>query len=110
MKKGKKETNYLDERHDTIRRYIISLLEEYNLSLREIARYARIPEKDVEFHLKHIKKTINKGERRLNIESARCETCGFVFKKRERLTNPTRCPLCRGRMINPMLFSMDKKT
>ncbi len=110
MKKEKKEAHYPDERHDTIRRYIISLLEEYTLSLREISRYARIPEKDVAFHLDHIRKTVNKGKSRLNIESARCEACGFVFKKREKLTNPTRCPLCRSRLIMPMHFSMDKTT
>ncbi|MCX8111145.1 MAG: hypothetical protein N3D15_07845 [Syntrophorhabdaceae bacterium] len=97
------------ERHDTIRKNIISLLEEYTLTAREISHYIRIPEKDVASHLEHIKKTLNRGEERLIIESARCETCNFVFKKRDRLTNPARCPLCRGRLINPMLFSIEKR-
>jgi len=98
-----------DERHDTIRKDIISLLEEYTLSAREISRYIKIQEKDVASHLEHIRKTLNKGGDRLIIESARCETCNFVFKKRDRLTNPARCPLCRGRLSSPMLFSIEKK-
>lgn len=104
-----KEPPVPDERHDTIRQHIIALLEEYMLSAREISQYARIPEKDVPFHLEHIRKTMNKGNRQLVIESARCETCNFVFKKRGRVTNPGRCPMCRGRLIHPMLFAIHKK-
>lgn len=108
-KKKIKMPAFPDERHDTIRRDIISLLEEYTLTAREISHYIRIPEKDVASHLEHIRKTLNKAEGRLVIEAASCETCNFVFKKRDRLTNPARCPMCRSRLINPMMFSIQKR-
>jgi len=51
-----KNTFVPEERHETIRRYIMALLEEYTLSAREIARYLKIPQKDVPNHIEHIKK------------------------------------------------------
>ncbi|HPP06473.1 MAG TPA: hypothetical protein PLW88_03825, partial [Syntrophorhabdaceae bacterium] len=101
-----KNTIAPEERHETVRRYIMALLEEYTLSAREIARYLKIPEKDVPNHMAHIKKTMNRLERQLIIISARCEQCGFVFKKRDRLTTPGKCPICKGRFITPILFKI----
>lgn len=97
-----------EERHETIRKYIMALLEEYTLSAREIARYLKIPEKDVPNHIEHIKKTMMRSEKQLVVESARCEQCDFVFKKRERLTTPGKCPICKGRLIKPILFKIIK--
>jgi len=103
-----KNTFVPEERHETIRRYIMALLEEYTLSAREIARYLKIPQKDVPNHIEHIKKTMNRTERQLIIESARCEQCNFIFKKRGKLTTPGKCPICKGRLIRPILFRIVK--
>lgn len=108
MNVKEKENIIPEERHETIRKYIVALLEEYTLSAREIARYLKIPEKDVPNHIEHIKKSMGNKEKHLKILSARCETCNFVFKKRERLTTPGKCPMCKGRLISPILFSIEK--
>jgi predicted Zn-ribbon and HTH transcriptional regulator len=106
VKKRPKEPPEPMERYDTIRKYIIALLEEYTLSAKDISTYVRIPEKDVYDHLAHIKKTINKGNLHLVVQHAQCEKCGFVFKKRDRLTRPSKCPICHSSLIQTPLFSI----
>ncbi len=108
MKKKAKEPPEPVERYDTIRKYMVSLLEEYSFSAKEIAAYLGIPESDVCGHLEHIKKSINKSKRRLDVISASCTKCGFVFTKREKLSKPGKCPLCHNALINPPLFSIYK--
>jgi predicted Zn-ribbon and HTH transcriptional regulator len=43
------------------------------------------------------------------VEPARCQVCGFVFKKRDRLTSPGRCPSCRSSRIEEPLFTIQKR-
>lgn len=40
----------------------------------------------------------------LEITPAECRNCGFVFAKRERLTSPGKCPVCRNEAILDPLF------
>jgi transcriptional regulator len=94
------------ERHDTIRRKITSLLDEGPRTARDLALDLRIPEKEIYDHLEHIRKTTHKGERRLSMEPAACERCGFVFSKRGRLKRPGRCPMCRAESIKEPVFSL----
>ncbi|MCX7966766.1 MAG: hypothetical protein N2596_09100 [Syntrophorhabdaceae bacterium] len=105
-KNTSKDTSVPQERYETLRKYIIALLEEHTLSAREIARFLKIPEKDVPNHIEHIKKTLNRKEKQLIIHSAQCEECNFVFKKREKFSTPGKCPICRGRRIRPILFKI----
>jgi transcriptional regulator len=107
MRKKIKEPPTPVERYNTIRRYIVSLLEDNNtLSARDISIYLRIQEKDVSSHLEHIRKTLNKNNQHLAVIPAQCEKCGFVFIKRTRLTKPGKCPICHSSLINPQLFSI----
>ena len=106
MRKRIKEPQTPLERSNTIRRYIITLLEEYTLSAKDISVYMRIPEKDVSGHLEHIRKTLSKINRRLVVVPAQCEKCGFVFKKRDRLTKPSKCPICHDSLVKPPFFSI----
>jgi len=107
MKRGKfKESHIPVARVNTIRQHIISLLREYALSAKEISLYLKISEKDVCDHLKHIKRTINKGNIHLTMKPAQCEQCGFEFKKRERFSKPTKCPICHSSLIYSPLFSI----
>lgn len=96
-------------RKETIRQKIMSVLEGRILSARDISSEVRISEKEVYEHLSHIQKTISKSDRTLTITPAECKKCGFVFKKRERLNKPGKCPICHGEAIKESLFSILQK-
>jgi len=106
MKIKPKEPFILPEKHDTIRQEIISALMERALSVREISAEVRISEKEVVDHLEHIRIAVRKSKGRLLIIPAECKKCGFKFKKRERLTKPGKCPICRNKYIQEPHFSI----
>ncbi len=108
MKKKSKEPFVPLERQMTIRHKIILLLVGKTLSAKEISADVRVSEKGVYEHLEHIQKTINKKEHNLIITPAVCKKCGFIFRKRDRLKKPSKCPVCRSEIIQEPLFSVRK--
>lgn len=108
MKRKSKEPFVPVERQETIRQQIISLLEGNTLSAKDISADIRVSEKEVYEHLEHIQRTINKTKHNFVIMPAVCKKCGFIFRKRERLKKPGRCPICRGELIQEPLFSVRK--
>lgn len=106
MRKRPKEPFIPVERHETVRQKIISALDGQTLSAKEISGNVSIPEKEVYEHLEHIQRTISKRNRNLIITPAECIKCGFVFRKRERLKKPGKCPVCRSELIEEPLFSI----
>lgn len=93
-------------RGETVRQRIVDLLRGGPLTSREISAEAGIRGKEVPRHLEHIRKSLQRGEGRLEIEPAGCRSCGFAFSKRERLDRPGRCPVCRGESIAEPRFSI----
>lgn len=91
-------------REETIRKSIVDLIEVQSLSAKEISGSVRISEKEVFDHLEHIRKTIRKQNRKVEIKPPRCKQCGFVFKKRERLKKPGKCPICKSETIEEASF------
>ncbi len=106
MKKKTKKPFIPTERQETIRQKIISLLEGQSLYAKEISADVRASEKEVYGHLEHIQRTINKKEYNLIITPAECRKCGFVFRKRDRLKKPGKCPVCHNEFIQEPLFSI----
>ncbi|MBI5640985.1 MAG: transcriptional regulator [Nitrospirae bacterium] len=106
MKKKQREAFIPEERHETIRREIISLIERDSLSAREISGQVRISEKEVYSHLEHIQKTMSKKDHHLFITPSECLKCGFIFRKRDRIKKPGKCPVCRGELIQEPFFSI----
>jgi len=108
LKAGKKPEAAQKTGADTVRRNIMALLSAGDgfLSAQEISGQIRIPEKDVYIHLEHIRRTARRSRQELKVLPARCNTCGFVFKKRNRLFKPGRCPVCRRQHISPPAFSL----
>lgn len=96
-----------EERFETVRHYIAALLEEGTYSAKELSQVIRIPEKDVCDHLEHLQRTLGKGDRHLVVICASCRHCGFVFKKRDRLTKPGKCPSCRSIHIQAPAFHIE---
>ena len=106
MKIKPKKPYFPQEKHDTFRQEIISVLTRRTLSAREISAEVGISEKEVVDHLGHIRIAVRKSKESLMIIPAECKKCGFKFKKRERLTKPGKCPICRHKHIQEPRFSI----
>jgi hypothetical protein len=82
----------------TIRKEIADLLQKESLDLRGISQILRIREKEVLDHLQHIARSVH--PRKLAMDPAACLRCGFVFRKRERFSPPSRCPICKSESVS----------
>lgn len=69
-------------------------------TLHELSAEVRVSERELPDHLTHLAKSLKRDGLRLEVFSARCLGCGFLFDKRERFTRPGKCPVCRGRRIS----------
>ena len=87
------------EQLETLRQRILCLLREGPVTAREISEQAGLAEHDVADHLEHIRHSLQRQGTPLVVQPAECKKCGFQFSKRQRLTRPGRCPLCRGESI-----------
>lgn len=89
----------LKGRKETIRQEIIRLLKENKLSAKDLSKIVQISEKEVYYQLEFISKSEN-----LQLEPSICKSCGFIFKKREKIKKPSKCPLCKKESITEPLF------
>jgi predicted Zn-ribbon and HTH transcriptional regulator len=89
----------------TLRKKIAETLKEKSLDLRKISQLFGIKERDALDHLIHIERSVY--PRRLTVEPAFCQQCGFSFKKRTRLSTPSRCPVCKSEHISPPRFRIN---
>jgi hypothetical protein len=87
----------------TVRQSIIFVLKEQPVSAKMISQAVGIREKEVYEHLTHIARSRSLGGKFVLIPST-CRDCGYVFRKRDRLTPPGRCFLCRSEAITSPLF------
>ena len=92
----------------TPRQAIKELLLEQPCSALEISQFLSLSEKEVLDHLAHLARAPGPGLV-FHITPATCKHCGFTFKKRERLTSPSRCPLCRGESIRRPRFALARQ-
>ena len=76
------------------------------VSARDLSQRIGLSEREVTGHLRHLQKSLKKSARRLHLTPPRCLDCAFVFRKRERLTRPGRCPVCRSTHLSDPLFSL----
>jgi predicted Zn-ribbon and HTH transcriptional regulator len=82
---------------------MIELLDNKEMSAREISQTIGIREKEVYAHLSHIARSVTAQRKKLMIIPAECLGCGFVFENRKRFTRPSRCPECKSEHIqNPV--------
>lgn len=88
----------------TLRKEIAAAIEREALDLREISQQFRIREREVLDHLRHISRSAH--PKRLVMQPAQCQRCGFSFKKRDRLNTPSRCPLCKSESISPPRYQI----
>jgi predicted Zn-ribbon and HTH transcriptional regulator len=94
---------------ETLRRAISELIRDEPLSARELSERAHLKEKEVYGHLEHIRQSLHAQGSNLAVTPAECRSCGFVFSKRERLTPPGKCPICRSETIFEPLFAIRQR-
>ncbi|MHB8764070.1 MAG: transcriptional regulator [Deferrisomatales bacterium] len=87
----------------SVRQELLARLREGPRTLRELAAELGLREKEAAEHLGHARRSLGPGER-LHEDPAECLSCGFSFRKRDRLTTPGRCPRCRGERVRPARF------
>ena len=87
----------------TIRQELLARLREGPVGLRELYRELGLREAEVAEHLTHAVRSFDRGGR-LGETPAQCLSCGFSFRKRDRVTTPGRCPRCRAERIRPPTF------
>ncbi|MEW6658544.1 MAG: transcriptional regulator [Thermodesulfobacteriota bacterium] len=92
----------------TSRQAIREVLLDQPRSALEISQLLALPEKEVLAHLNHLARAPGPGLH-FQITPAACKSCGFIFRKRERLTSPSRCPVCRHESIRRPRFALAKK-
>lgn len=90
---------------NTIRQAIRELLQEQAFSALELSQRLSLPEKEIYEHLQHVVRAPGAGCR-FQLIPAVCRKCGFTFSKRERLTVPSRCPICRQQSIKRPRFAL----
>ena len=89
----------------TRRQQIAQILRTGRANVQDIARKLQVPIKQVLDDLAHVKKSVRPGEKWV-VEDAECTACGFVFRGRERLGTPSRCPECRSEQIRDAAFEI----
>lgn len=90
----------------TVRQRIIETLKAGMVTAKDISKAVGIREKEVLEHLPHVAMSAGRTMR-LVVEPSVCVKCGFVFKKRERFTTPSRCPICRSEEITETRYGLN---
>ena len=98
-----------DDHPSTLRQRILELLLEETLTVRDLSKTLGASEREVLHHLPYVARSAAHS-RRFLIIPALCLNCGFEFKKRDRLTTPGKCPLCRSPRISPPAFHVSSSS
>lgn len=89
----------------TRRQQIATWLAERAYTLDELVRACGVSKAVVAEDIRHIARSLP-APRRLRVEPSVCRRCGFTFSKRDRVTDPSRCPRCRNEWISPQAFQI----
>lgn len=108
MRVKRKDPFVPPERHETLRQEIIFALGGDPLTAKDLSALVKVSEREVCDHLAHIQRQLGRTQRELVIIPAACRKCGFQFKKRNRITKPGRCPVCRGESLDAPSFAVRK--
>ena len=85
----------------TRRQELTELLAQREASFDELRRDLGVSVRLLEDDLRHVDRSLHRGERRLVVTPPRCEGCGFAFARRhpKRFHTPGRCPRCRSERV-----------
>jgi len=85
-----------EEHSRTLRQEMAALLEEREMTARDLSRALRICEKEVYDHLNHVGRSALTQGKKLVLLPFKCLACGYTFEDRKRLSRPGRCPRCKS--------------
>ena len=88
----------------TRREEIIQMLCKEFFSIQELANHFRTTVNDILEDFEHIKLSIK--PKQLVQKPAFCIKCGFVFKDRNKIKKPSKCPRCKSEWITPQRFKI----
>jgi len=80
------------------------------MTAHDLSRELRQSEQEILKHLPHVARSLASTKRRLVMEPSVCLSCGFRFKKRDRMRAPSRCPLCRAEHITEPSFFIERES
>jgi len=69
---------------------------------------AKSVETDLEFLMKSVKRRSG-GSEIIEMIPARCSSCGYEFRERDKIKKPSRCPRCKSERIQGPWFFLKKK-
>ena len=95
------------ERSATIPSLIREALSAGPKTARELSGELHVSEREVLRHVEHLDRTLKAEGTKLIVEPPTCLSCGFEFRKRERLNRPSRCPVCRSERLSSARFSVE---
>ena len=88
----------------TRRQQIIEILQENKQTAQQLANYFQTTLKEILEDLGHIQISIK--PKKLKINPAYCKSCNFVFRERERVSKPSKCPKCKSEWIGAQMFGI----
>jgi predicted Zn-ribbon and HTH transcriptional regulator len=96
-----------DQRHSqTVRQKIFLLLNEKDMTAREISQTIGIREREVYEHLPHVARSAAAQKRKVTVLPFGCMSCGYVFAERSRFTRPSRCPRCKKTHLETPVYRL----
>lgn len=85
----------------------MTLLENREMSARDISKAVSIEERLVYEHLGHIRRSLVNKNKQLIIQPYKCLLCGYLFKDRKRLDRPGKCPKCKQGHLQAALYHIN---
>ena len=90
---------------ETRRQVIARVLRTGPHTVEDLARKVGAPAKSVLVDLEHVRRGLKEGDE-WAVTDAVCLSCGFIFRGRERLETPSRCPECKSEDIEDPRFEI----
>lgn len=95
-----------DERGETVREALRRHLRVGWMTALQLSSALGIAEKAIPAHLEHLRKSAEGTDERFEVDPPVCNRCDYVFRERDRLTRPSRCPQCKGERIEAPRFRL----
>lgn len=86
----------------TRREKIIEMLQQQKYTAQHMANFFETTLKEILEDLAHIGKSIK--PKKLKTIPAYCKSCNFIFREREKVSKPSKCPKCRSEWIEAQMF------